>query len=199
MSQERSFGHTVIVFPGMFASDSSTVVLRSFLRLQGYRARGWGLGRNPGFERELLEESAERVERAFARSRRPISLVGWSLGGIYARAVARGNPEAVRCVISLGTPIQSSARTRVPPPVPSTAVYSEADEIVPPELAVETPAERTESIRVPGSHLGLGFNPLVLRVIADRLAQDPERWAPFRGFERFDRRNRDRFDRRAGA
>ena len=72
--------------------------------------------------------------------------------------------------------------------MPSTAVYSEADEIVPPELAIETPADRTESIRVPGSHVGLGFNPLVLRVIADRLAQDPEHWAPFRGFERFDRR-----------
>ena len=182
MLQARSDGHTVIVFPGMFASDSSTFVIRAFLRLPGYRARGWGLGRNRGFQLERLEESAARVERAFSRSGRPVSLVGWSLGGIYARAVARGNPTAVRCVITLGSPIQANPRSRVPPPVPSTAIYSEEDEIVAPELAVETPGPRRESIRVSGGHMTLGFNRLVLRVIADRLAQDPKRWTPFSGF-----------------
>ncbi len=177
----REDGHSVIVFPGWFASDTSTIVLRSFLRLRGYRARGWGLGRNPGFDPELLEQSTARTAREYRETGRQVSLVGWSLGGIYARAIARGIPEAVRCVISLGSPIQRDARTRRPPPVPSTAIYSEEDRIVPARYARETPGEQTESVRVPGGHLGLGSNPFVLELIADRLAQDPRRWQPFAG------------------
>ena len=177
----RGDGTSVIVLPGWYASDASTFVLRSFLRLRGYRARGWGLGRNPGLDLELLEESTARTAREYAETGRQVGLVGWSLGGIYARAIAGVIPEAVRCVISLGSPIQRDARTRRPPPVPSTAIYSEDDRIVRARYARETPGERTESVRVPGGHLGLGSNPFVLEVIADRLAQDPRRWQPFAG------------------
>ena len=177
----RGDGHSVIVLPGWYASDASTFPLRSFLRLRGYRARGWGLGRNPGLERELLDEITARTEREYATTGRPVSLVGWSLGGIYARAVARVIPEAVRCVITLGSPIQRGSRPPGPPPVPSTAIYSEEDRIVPARYARETPGKQTESVRVSGGHLGLGTNPFVLEVIADRLAQDPRRWQPFAG------------------
>ena len=180
----RGDGHSVIVLPGLFAGDASTFAIRSFLRLRGYRARGWGLGRNPGLDLELLEESTARTSREYAKTGRQISLVGWSLGGIYARAVTRVIPEAVRCVITLGSPIQRDARTRGPLPVPSTAIYSEDDRIVPARYARETPGKRTESVRVRGGHLGLGSNPFVLEVIADRLAQDPRRWQPFAGGSR---------------
>ena len=175
----RGDGHTSIVLPGLYASDTSTITLRAFLRLRGHNALGWGLGRNPGFSTELLEATIALTRDEFRRSGQPVSLVGWSLGGVYAREIARRVPDAVRCVITLGSPIQVDRRTRPAPPVPSTAIFSTTDGVVAPYWAQESAGDRAENIQVPGSHLGLGHNPFVLHAVADRLQQRPDGWKVF--------------------
>jgi pimeloyl-ACP methyl ester carboxylesterase len=111
-----------------------------------------------------------------------VSLVGWSLGGVYARGLARHAPHQVREVITLGSPFGrlEKARGLTPPPVPLTAIYSRSDPIVDWRSASEPPGPRRESIEVRGSHLGLGHNPAVVVVVADRLAQRETDWKPFR-------------------
>jgi len=175
----RGDGHTTIVLPGWLASDASTLTLRAFLRARGFRAQGWGVGRNPGTDPALLAELVSRTRTACEKGGRPVSLVGWSLGGVYAREIARRVPDTVRCVVSLGSPIQRDPRSRHAPPVPSTALFSVSDAIVPPRWARESEGARTESIEVPASHLGLGHNPFVLHAIGDRLNQGPAKWRAF--------------------
>jgi pimeloyl-ACP methyl ester carboxylesterase len=85
----RGDGHGVIVFPGLAASDASTVPLRSFLRSRGYESRGWRLRRNFGPRAGVLEQSLEQVRQLAQASGRKVSLLGWSLGGIYAREIAK--------------------------------------------------------------------------------------------------------------
>ena len=177
--------HPVLVLPGFLASSRSTGPLRQFLAGLGYRAHRWKLGNNMGYSYRLHEGMRNRVRELVDRYDRKISLIGWSLGGVFAREVARAIPNDVRLVITLGSPIQRDARARPPLPVPSTALYSEEDRIVPARYARETPGERAESVRVPGGHVGLGSNPFVLEVIADRLAQDPLRWRRFEGWSPF--------------
>src|SRR5215510_12058869 len=107
----RGDGHPVLVFPGLLASDFSTQPLRSFLKTQGYAVHGWKQGRNLGLRPGVEGDMIDRVEELHERyGRRKISLVGWSLGGIYARQLAKLVPEKVRCVISLGSPFTGSAK-----------------------------------------------------------------------------------------
>ncbi len=201
----RGDGHPVLVLPGFSASDVSTAPLRSFLRRQGYASFGWAQGRNrgprPGVELAMLR----RLEHLYWRTGRKVSLVGWSLGGIYARELARQRPEMVRLVVTLGSPFASARSTNVDrlfeavsglsideldadflrrmreaPPVPSTAIYSTSDGIAHWEACVDAHEDATtENVRVPGSHCGLGHNPLAVYVIADRLAQPEGRWRRF--------------------
>ena len=150
----RGDGHPVMVFPGMAPSDLTTVPLRRFLRSLGYVAQAWGQGFNFGPRRGVLERCARRRARALAdRHRQPVSLIGWSLGGIYARELAKLHPTATRCVVTLGTPFtghpkatnawriyellsgkvgdaELMAQIRQPPPVPTTSIYSRSDGIV---------------------------------------------------------------------
>ena len=169
----RGDGHPVLVLPGFMASDLSTRVLRAFLRERGYQAHGWGLGRNRGGHAELLPALRSRLAELAGGQR--VSLVGWSLGGVFARELAKAAPERVRAVITLGSPFGD----REPPPVPSTAIYSRSDGIVHWQACREQPAPRTENIELIGSHFGLGFHPLALFAIADRLAQRDGDWKPF--------------------
>lgn len=169
----RGDGHPVLVLPGFMASDFSTRVLRAFLRERGYTPHGWGLGRNRGPHGELLA-TLRGVLREVAAGER-VSLVGWSLGGIFARELAKAEPARVRSVITLGSPFGD----REPPPVPTTAIYSKSDGIVHWRACREQPAAHTENIELVGSHCGLGFHPLALLAIADRLAQADGRWRPF--------------------
>jgi pimeloyl-ACP methyl ester carboxylesterase len=176
----RGDGHTVLVMPGLGASDVSTRALRRFLRTLGYDVHGWGLGRNEGPTTRMLDGIGERFLDIHGRRGEGVSLVGWSMGGIFARRLARLNPESVRQVITLGSPFRMLSDTKSSAlQMPSTAVYSRTDGIAPWKSCFDAAGPRNESIEVVGSHCGLGHHPAVLHVVADRLAQAPGAWAPF--------------------
>jgi pimeloyl-ACP methyl ester carboxylesterase len=197
-------GHPVVTFPGLTASDLSTAVLRRYLAGRNYLAHRWGQGRNFGPRPGVLEACARQVETLHQRHGRTVSLIGWSLGGIYARETARQLPNLVRSVITLGTPFAGHPRAtngwrvyelasgtriddlprdwpslRVAPPVPTTSIYSRTDGIVAWQCCVQEPGPQAENIEVGASHIGLCFNPAVLYAIADRLAQPEGDWRPF--------------------
>ncbi len=197
-------GHPVLILPGLGASDASTLAVRQFLQRQGYTPYGWNQGLNLGPRPGVLEGCRARLDELFARHREPVSLVGWSLGGIYARELAKEATPEVRCVITLGTPFTGHPRAtnawrfyrwvsgqqahddellaevRRPPPVPTTSIYSKTDGIVAWECSINPPRHaHTENIEVHASHLGMGMNPLALYAISDRLRQDPAHWRRF--------------------
>lgn len=202
-------GHPVLVCPGFLTSDRSTGLLRRFLASKRYSAHGWDLGRNmgPGTVGENGDLLAERLVSLYRRSRRKVSLVGWSLGGVLARELAKRLPDQVRQVITLGSPlavgpnsttvswiyrqvgdtpfsaeemVSLMSSVREPPPhTPSTAIFSKTDGVVPWRGAIEPKAPNTDNIEVHASHCGLGVNPFVYFAIADRLALPENGWRPF--------------------
>ncbi|MFK7886094.1 MAG: esterase/lipase family protein [Gammaproteobacteria bacterium] len=201
---QRGDGHPVLVLPGFLASGSSTFPLRHILKRLGYQGHRWKLGRNMGPVQIALDQVMDRLQELRQRYDQPVSVVGWSLGGIYARELAWQAPDDVRQVITLGTPFhaheastaawlyksinayhgqdiedQVLARAAKPPPVPSTSIYSRGDGVVPWQCSLDSPGPHTENIRVHGSHCGLGHNPLALWAIFDRLAQPDGAWQAF--------------------
>jgi pimeloyl-ACP methyl ester carboxylesterase len=203
----RGDGHGVLVLPGLLASDMSTALLRRFVRQLGYDVSGWKLGRNLGPTDEVLDELPRALAAHVDRTGGPVSLVGWSLGGIYARELARRHAEHVRHVITLGSPFaltdprQSRAEaayqrrnylhapgSRLPSPyqmaqpigVPSTAVYSRRDGIVSWRTCIEPETSLHENVEVRCGHLGFGVDPATLWLIADRLAVPAGHRRPFR-------------------
>jgi pimeloyl-ACP methyl ester carboxylesterase len=202
----RGDRHPVLVLPGFTSTDLSTGPLRWFLRGQGYWVHGWQLGRNLGPTPAVMAGLEERFIQIYERHHRPVSIVGWSLGGIYARMLAQRYPERVRQVLTLGSPfrLKQGDHTafdpiwdRVAPgfipemtalradmdrelATPSSAIFTRSDGIVDWHQCVEYAGDRRESIEVFGSHSGLGFNPSVLVAVADRLRQREGTWKPFR-------------------
>jgi pimeloyl-ACP methyl ester carboxylesterase len=200
-------GHPVLVIPGFMADDSSTAILRNFLIDLGYEVYGWGMGRNLGPKTGMFEEHlAHRLDEISSHHEEVLSIVGQSLGGVYAREIARREPQWVKQVITLGSPFAAfggAARfteemyetingqspseiaeelidhVHLPPPVPNTSIYSKLDGIVAWEMSVQTDGAQSENIEVVCSHCGMGFHPHVLYAVADRLAQDLNNWAPF--------------------
>jgi pimeloyl-ACP methyl ester carboxylesterase len=180
-SAPRGDGHPVLVLPGWTADDRSTRTLRWYLRQLGYTVHGWGLGVNEGLSDQTATQVARRLRELTDRHGRTVSVVGWSLGGVYARALARQEPRSVRLVVTLGSPINAhrpQARGRLP--VPSTSVYSRSDAIVPYRLSLDLAGPSSENVEVRGSHVGLGHNAAALYVVADRLALPEGGWRPFR-------------------
>ncbi len=193
--------HPVLVIPGFISGDSATFTLRMFLRSLGHRPHGWGLGLNVGAAHHVAEGIDRALTELYEEYRTPIDIVGWSAGGIIGRVLASHRTEMVRQVISMGTPIRMTTNqtnlaavneafgrffVKTPSkidvdavPVPSTAIWTRSDGVVPGELCRQTPGPRAESIEVRGSHVGLVSNPAVFYVIADRLAQHDDEWAPF--------------------
>jgi pimeloyl-ACP methyl ester carboxylesterase len=171
----RGDGHAVLVLPGLGGGDTSTAPLRWFLGQLGYRSYGWGLGTNVGFGRHVTDGLDELL--AAKREAGPVSLVGWSLGGVHAVELARRRPDAVRSIITLGSPL--AGRPQPPESIPMTSVYSRTDAIVPWRSALLPARPRYENVEVLGSHLGLGHNPAVVVVVADRLAQRSTSWNHF--------------------
>ncbi len=173
----RGDGHPVLVLPGLGGGDGSTAPLRWFLRRLGYHTHGWGLGTNTGPARYVSSALDELVNTVSEEHGRRVSLVGWSLGGLFASALSQRAPHLVRSVITLGSPLRVGTST--PHGLPTTSVYSRSDAIVPWRVSVLDPGPKRENIEVRGSHIGLGHNPPVLVVVADRLAQPEGTWKPF--------------------
>lgn len=207
-SAKRGDGHPVMVLPGFVTSDASTAVLRRYLTQIGYDAHTWDLGRNLGPKAigRQGEKLVARLLAIHAATGRKVSLVGWSLGGVFARQLARKAPHAVRQVISLGSPFTGSPKasnvwrayevltgqkiddadvieqmreSASAPPVPSTSIYTREDGVVAWQNCIEPRSAETDNIEVHGSHCGLGVNPAVLYAVADRLAQADGDWHPF--------------------
>jgi dienelactone hydrolase len=198
-------GHPVLVLPGLVASDTSTRPLRSFLKDRGYAVSGWRQGRNLGL-RDGVQESMVALVRELSQTHgRKVSLVGWSLGGVYARQLAKMMPDQVRSVITLGSPFAADPKAtnawRVyemasgqradhvdprfggsladTPPVPTTAIFSRTDGICAWQGCMEKSSATSESIEVESSHCGMGHHPAVVYAVADRLAQREGQWSPF--------------------
>ena len=192
----RGEGQAVLIVPGFSTGPRSIEPLRAALCALGYHAVDWGAGRNLGMSAALKNQLAESL-RALHATHGPVSLIGWSLGGVFVREMARHQPQLVRRVITLGSPInghpdannmvllfrlatrgqtvktdlEGFARRITPPPVPCTAIHSRRDGIVAWQASLEDPAPNTENLEVGGSHFGLPCNLQVLRLIAERLAR----------------------------
>jgi pimeloyl-ACP methyl ester carboxylesterase len=214
MRAPRGDGHPVLLLPGFMGGEGSLAGLEWFLRGRGYEVQTWGLGRNVGFRPGHASAIEQKIRHMHHRSGRKISLVGWSLGGVFALYGAHKAAPSVRNVVTLGSPLSVYAtgsasppllralyrlvahpqgaaahsmqprakllRERTPPPVPMSCLYSISDGVVPPqEATIDGDPAMHENIRIAGSHSGLGFNPLVLKIVADRLAQPEGQWRPF--------------------
>jgi pimeloyl-ACP methyl ester carboxylesterase len=196
-------GRPVLVIPGFGATDRATGRLRQHLRARGWHVHAWRVGPNHGLTDEVLDGVLDRFDEVYERHGEPVSVVGWSFGGLLARWVAHQRPTQVRQVITLGSPwrpegeitrstgmFERSKRVhglseraekiidelRGPLPVYSTAIWSKTDGIVPWQgcaLDEGLPGPVMENIHVPSSHLGMVSNPLALAVVTDRLTQDP--------------------------
>lgn len=194
----RGHGEPVMVIPGFGASDRNTAALRTALTRLGYQACGWGCGRNMGMRTAIRDQLGQRLRALHDESDHKVTLIGWSLGGVFAREMARHQPQYVRRVFTLGSPFNGHPnannlvklfalmnpkmrgepdmdgfRRRIPaPPVPCTAIHTKSDGIVAWQCSVETEGAQIENVEVRGSHFGLPVNREVLRVIAERMSAD---------------------------
>ena len=203
----RGDGHHVLVLPGLMAGDHTTAIVRNFLKGQGFVPHGWGMGRNVGPTRLVVDSMQETVQSLTAEHG-PISIVGWSLGGLYARQLGRRHCDQVRQVVTLASPFRLANREetlagrvynrfrhlhvaaeevdapeeehlREPMPVPTTAFYSRSDGVVPWQACLNELYGCAENIEVRASHIGMGYHPATLWALADRLAQPADDWQPF--------------------
>lgn len=190
----RGDGYTVVDIPGWKAPELSGAPLRAYLRTLGYDARGWGFGTNTGDPRRDVERLTRSVLELVDSGGSQVSLVGWSLGGVIAREVARRHPEAVRRVITYGTPVlggsaftavaraygpQASLAARAvakrldaqsPLQVPLTVVFTRRDGIVAWEACIDRVSPQAEHVEVFSTHIGMGLDPDVWGLVAQRLA-----------------------------
>lgn len=198
-------GHPVMVLPGFLGSDAYNVSLRNFLARLGYKVHGWGMGRNLGPRGDALQKLQDRLKFLSDKHGAPLSLIGHSLGGIFARELAREEPSLVRQVVSLGSPFGRGRHSgsyparlfealnptdELPialdelhwtPPVPTTAIYSKGDGIVNWRTArqnMDFALAATQNIQIRGSHCGMTFNPTVWYLLADRLSLPADAWRP---------------------
>ncbi|MBK3664583.1 alpha/beta hydrolase [Bradyrhizobium diazoefficiens] len=205
MRAPRGDGHPVLTLPGFLASDLSMAPMRRYLGELGYDAHAWRMGRNLGGLTRMREALHTRLAEIHAASGRKVSLVGWSLGGVYARDLALQAPDMVRNVITLGSPFANDVRATNATalyermsgdraedfaearaaiagdlPVPATSIFSRADGVVNWRTCQLRPSDRAENIEVYlASHIGLGVNPAALWAVADRLAQPEGEFWPF--------------------
>ncbi len=203
----RGDGHPVLTLPGFLASDLSMAPMRRYLSELGHASHAWRMGRNIGGVSRVRAALRDRLAEINRETGRKVSIVGWSLGGVYARDLALQAPELVRYVVTLGSPFANDVRatnaTRLYEalsgeavednseirsaiagdlPVPTTSIYSRADGIVNWRTCLLRPSATAENIEVHlASHIGLGVNPAALWAVADRLAQGEDE---FRQFDR---------------
>lgn len=193
----RGDGRPVMLLPGYGASERSMEPLGRFLRFIGYEVEDWALGRNRGKVDHYSRTIAARLlARAATGDERPVTLIGWSLGGVVAREAARLEPARVREIVTMGTPViggpkytsagsrfarseqldldqfehEVHARNLIGLSCPITAIYTDRDGIVSPGSSQDIYNPQTRMVKVGGGHFGLGINPRVWRIVADTLA-----------------------------
>ena len=205
MRAPRGDGHPVLALPGFLATDLSMVPMRRYLRELGYDAQAWQMGRNTGGVAKMRAALLERLRAIHTATGRKVSIVGWSLGGVYARDLALQVPDMVRCVVTLGSPFAGDVRATNARrlyealsgevvgdnpelreaiagdlPVPATSIYSRADGIVNWRTCLLRSSDTAENIEVHlASHVGIGVNPAALWAVADRLAQPEGQFSHF--------------------
>jgi pimeloyl-ACP methyl ester carboxylesterase len=205
MRAPRGDGHPVLALPGFLASDLSMAPMRRYLTALGYDAYAWKMGRNVGGFARMRVALRDRLAEIHATTGRKISVVGWSLGGVYARDLALQAPELVRYVVTLGSPFAGNVRatnaTRLYEamsgeavqdnselrqaisgdlPVPTSSIYSRTDGVVNWRTCRLRPSNTAENIEVHlASHVGLGVNAAALWATADRLAQAEGQFTQF--------------------
>jgi pimeloyl-ACP methyl ester carboxylesterase len=189
-------GHAVLVFPGFLTGDWATSELIAWLRTIGYDARGWGAGSNWGPSAPAIARCRDLLDRAAESSSRKVTLIGRSLGGLYARELAKDTPAKVARVVTLGTPVKFPVATPLSPfaailsrnfdrafverasdltrnpPVPVTAIYSRKDGIVPWQSCLIAESAMSQNVEVDSAHTIMGSNPTAMRVVAERLAAE---------------------------
>jgi pimeloyl-ACP methyl ester carboxylesterase len=182
-------GRPVIVIPGLFTGDNRTAMLRRVLKKAGYRAYGWGLGRNMPIQADILDRFGARVAEIEAREGQVVTLIGWSLGGLIARAFAHHAPQHVEAVVTLGSPFSGSPRSNrawqiyelvadhkvdmpplqfdraAKPPVPTTAIWSARDGIIAAPSARGLPHERDVEIEIGCGHFAMSSAPDALEAV----------------------------------
>ena len=207
MGAPRGDGHPVLTLPGFLASDLSMAPMRRYLKELGYDAYAWNKGRNIGGVLRMRAALRDRLGAVHSATGRKVSIIGWSLGGVYARDLALQAPDMVRSVVTLGSPFANDIRatnaTRLYEalsgeavednaelrtalagdlPVPATSIYSRSDGVVNWRTCLLRPSDTAENIEVYlASHIGLGVNAAALWAVADRLAQSE---GQFRQFDR---------------
>lgn len=214
MEAPKGDGHPVLLVPGFMASETSLIGLKLMLQNKGYDVHTWGLGRNLGFRSKHANALPQKIRHLHYTTGKKVSLVGWSLGGVFSMYGAQNSLDCVRSIITLGSPVSVDAAGSQAPSavkalyrlvshrmgagahvmqpkakvmrehhrlaIPTSCLYSLSDGVVPPqEATIDGDPALHENIRVPGSHIGLGFNGIVLSIVADRLAQPENQWKPF--------------------
>jgi pimeloyl-ACP methyl ester carboxylesterase len=198
-------GHPVVIFPGLGADGASVATLREHCRALGYEAFDWGEGFNTGPQGDLdtwLRALQGQVAELLAAHEQPATLIGWSLGGLYARELGKLMAPRLRQVITIGTPFNAEAdhtnagwlfrllsgnsaaldpalsrRLRTPPPLRTTSIYSRTDGVVAWQTCRHDKRSKwVHDIEVDGSHIGMGWNRDVLAAVADRLGQPAGPW-----------------------
>jgi pimeloyl-ACP methyl ester carboxylesterase len=198
--QPRGSGQPVLVLPGYGAGDGSTALLQGYLRFLGYHVRGWGRGRTHGDVQHLMPRVLKRLMSLARKSGQEVAVVGWSLGGYLAREAARERPDLVHQVITLGTPViggpkytvvarhfhrrgidmdaieaEIELRNQILLRAPVTAIYSRTDAVVAWKACIDRNGSNVEHVEVRTTHFGFGFSAEVYKIIAQRLAAQPER------------------------
>lgn len=209
----RGDGHPVLVLPGYGAGDAIMYVMRYYLGRWGYDARPWNLGVNftksritaidqiNAFREEMESKVAARIEELFNETGKKVSVIGWSLGGIYANSMAERVPDYLNHVITLGAPygdprgtaawkvLKALNASSTPDDeqdfggwakhdaitdrkVKTTVIYSPNDGIVAEGAARLAEHDKIAHVPVQSSHMGFAFNPVVYRIIAETLAQN---------------------------
>ena len=204
-------GHAIVLFPGLGADERLMTPLARHCERLGYECFDWGRGRNAGPDGDAaawIGELGDEIDALTAHNDNGVTLIGWSLGGFYAREIAKARPHRIRQVITLGCPFAQvgdstnvgwlfellnggsatvpagyARELRAPPPVPTTSIYSRSDGVVAWQACRVKPGPIAENVEVESSHLGLVWHPEVLRVIADRLAQPRGHWRPWEASE----------------
>jgi pimeloyl-ACP methyl ester carboxylesterase len=185
-------GPPALVIPGFLATDSTTLALRKALAEAGWRVHPWGLGLNTGVKEDTVEQLERCLERTGAKE--PVLVVGWSLGGLYARELARVRPKQVRAVVTLGSPISGDLhqnnvwrlyelvaghkvdespipRITEKPPVPTLAIWSRKDGIIAPRAAYGLEGERDKSVELQSAHMGFAMSGRATRSAVAEMAR----------------------------